>query len=180
MFLVPITGTSSDEEVPVIGTNIFTHLKAYQMQRNYTLCIQCSYLPQRLQCILLRIHQYKVRIIYKSRSWYPKNYINWCWIICINHMDIEKMRPLACESINWIVINADIESHIKTVWHVLSSRKTMEDCWCRYVLYIIKITFVLWIIIANSPWSKWWNVYQQTTWYLYVKISFQNMSCLRR
>ena len=31
----------------------------------------------------------------------------------MNHMDIEKMKLLACEHVNWYSINADIEKYIK-------------------------------------------------------------------
>ena len=35
-------------------------------------------------------------------------------------MGIKKMRLLACESMYWIGISSDIETHIKTVQHVLN------------------------------------------------------------
>ena len=37
-----------------------------------------------------------------------------------NHVGIEKTKLLACKSIYWSSINADIEKHIKTVLHVLN------------------------------------------------------------
>ena len=40
-----------------------------------------------------------------------------------NHMGIEKTRLLACKSIYWIGINADIETHIKTVQHIFNFSK---------------------------------------------------------
>ena len=41
----------------------------------------------------------------------------------LNHMGIEKTKPLAYESIYWININDDIEKHIKPFLQVLISRK---------------------------------------------------------
>ena len=37
-----------------------------------------------------------------------------------NHMGIEKTKLLACESVHWPSINADIEKYIKSVLHVLN------------------------------------------------------------
>ena len=46
--------------------------------------------------------------------------------LLVNHMGIEKTKPLMSESVYWVNINNDIENHVKTLACALSSSRCSQ------------------------------------------------------